>query len=390
MKYLGNTVDHYSKIGARYTSMEIFKQPEIWGLTLKKLHAELPELERFMIKAINESGKIILTGAGTSAFIGNSLEGKFFKNTGKSAIAIPSTHLVTHPDDYLDKNTPTLIISFARSGNSPESTAVLMVAEQTTENCIFLNITCNKNGGLANYKTRGRLYNLILPEECNDQSLAMTSSYTSMLLAGLIVSNIKNYSQSVELVSTIINYAHNILNNHYHTIRDISKLNFTRAVFLGSGPLFGTATESHLKLQELTDGKIICKSDSYLAFRHGPKAVIDKNTLVVYLLSNNKYVQQYEKDFINSLSKQSVALHQLLISEDPHPELNVDTRIVMNNNGQASKLDESYLAVSTIIPAQLLALFKSIQLGITPDNPSANGLITRVVKGVTIYPYKIK
>jgi Predicted phosphosugar isomerases len=184
-------------------------------------------------------------------------------------------------------------------------------------------------------------------------------------------------------VHLMCNYGEKILNHYAQTIHEIAKLNFQRAVFLGSGPQFGTATESHLKLQELTDGKIICKTDSFLGFRHGPKAVIDNTTLVVYLFSNQPYVVQYENDLVNAMKTGKDALLEVGIMEAPKPSVALDKAIVL---GEKNLLDEDLLSVCSVIPAQMLGFFKSIELGLRPDTPSESGAISRVVQGVTIYP----
>jgi tagatose-6-phosphate ketose/aldose isomerase len=37
--------------------------------------------------------------------------------------------------------------------------------------------------------------------------------------------------------------------------------------------------------------------------------------------------------------------------------------------------------------AQALAMLQSLSLGIRPDTPNAGGTVSRVVQGVTIYPW---
>ena len=160
---------------------------------------------------------------------------------------------------------------------------------------------------------------------------------------------------------------------------------FKRAVFLGSGLLKGIARESQLKLQELTDGKVICKYDSFMGFRHGPKAVIDDDTLIIYLFSNNHYANLYEIDLVNAISESRKNLFTIGIMEKNIDSVKVDLRIVLSQNGK--KIQEEFLPVVSVLPAQLLGLYKSLNLGLNPDSPSASGMIHRVVQGVNIYPY---
>src|SRR5690606_23570998 len=104
-------------------------------------------------------------------------------------------------------------------------------------------------------------------------------------------------------VNRLAAYGNNIIENYPDKLRKLAALDFKRAVFLGSGPFQGTARESQLKLQELTDGKVICKFDSFLGFRHGPKVVINPSTLIIYLFSNNDYAHQYEVDLVKAINK---------------------------------------------------------------------------------------
>jgi tagatose-6-phosphate ketose/aldose isomerase len=212
----------------------------------------------------------------------------------------------------------------------------------------------------------------------------MTGSYSGMLLAGLLISRIKEIDELNSQIQTLRKYAAKLLNNS-SAFRQIAELNFERAVFLGSGPLYGTATESHLKLQELTNGIVICKKDSFLGFRHGPKVVVDSTTLVFLLFSNQSYVLNYEIDLLNELSSGQKPLYMAGLIESGTLNQQPDKLFELSDKGV--QLDEDFLPVCYVLPAQMIGYFKSLQLGLNPDNPSASGAISRVVKGVVIYPY---
>lgn len=369
--------------GSLYTATEIKGQPEIWRCVMNNFFSVKQELQQFLQGVYKEADNIVLTGAGTSAFIGLSLQGCFSRNTKIITRAIATTDIVSHPADYFNPHQTPLIISFARSGNSPESYAALELAEKFSKKCFHLIITCDSDGALANYKTQQPYYVLVLPEAANDKSLAMTGSYSGMLLSGLLTAYIQQSEKCKEQVELLIHAAENILENYSAQLQQLAKKNFKRAVFLGSGSLFGTATEAALKLQELTDGRIICKADTYLGLRHGPKAVIDNNTLVVYFFSNDRYVYQYEKDLVASM-KQNNALCQLGVSENA-VDIN-DLDIQINYGSDEHKIMEDFLPVCAIVSGQLLGFYKSLELGLMPDTPSTNGAISRVVQGVNIYP----
>ncbi len=370
------------------TSLEISCQPEIWQLTWQTFQNQQLPISQFLNRVYsNKNINIILTGAGTSAFIGESLQGTFQKHSNLPTRAISTTELVTHPNLFLQKERPTMIISFARSGDSPESVAAVNLANDVCDEVYHLIVTCNKSGKLAKAKGDDNAFVFFLPEETNDKGLAMTSSFTSMLLSGVLISKINEIEAVNDQVERLIVFGENILNNYTEKLREVAKMDFNRVVFLGSGPLKGTAQESHLKLQELTDGKIICKHDSFLGLRHGPKAVIDNSTIIIYLFSNDSYVEQYENDLVNEISQQKLGLFSIGILDKQKGEIDLDMSIKMNDNHE--NLDEDFLSIVSILPAQILGYYKSIQLGLNPDNPSASGAISRVVKGVKIYPYNL-
>lgn len=367
------------------TEKEIWGQPNLWLKIYDQVLAEKQSLVSFLEIALSEQNlNVILTGAGSSAFIGLSLVGSFNRNIKKPAMAISTTDLVTHPSDYFSPQTPVLLISFARSGNSPESVAVVKLADQVCTKVYHLIITCDASGALANYNTKSGRYNFILPDEANDRSLAMTGSYSGMLLTGLLIARIQEVEKLRTQIDLLQSYANKLL-GQADQFKQIAEKNFERAVFLGSGPLAGTATESHLKVQELTDGQVICKCDSFLGFRHGPKVVINNKTLIFLLFSNQPYVLQYEKDLLGALGTGQEPLFVAGLIESSSDKLNLDKLFVLSEDG--SKLEEEFLPVCSILPAQMIGLYKSLHLGMSPDMPSASGAISRVVKGVVIYPY---
>jgi tagatose-6-phosphate ketose/aldose isomerase len=382
MTYLGYSDTELQRFGAIHTAREISQQPALWKTIYQQTKSREKEILSFL-NTTKDVRRIILTGAGTSAFIGMSLKGSFLNNRGIVTEAISSTDIVSHPRAHFHPNIPTLLVSFARSGNSPESAAAVSFADEICKTCYHLIITCNTDGLLALHDTKNEKFVFHLPKEANDQSLAMTSSYSGMLLAGKLLSDMDHLTQAAESVEAISTYAQQTINNFPPECKCIAALDFKRAVFLGSGPFFGTAMESELKLQELTDGRVVCKSDSYLGFRHGPKAVIDNTTLVAYIFSNDPYALKYEMDLVGAMKTGRKPFFEMGVSENVLDEVNLDFSINFSGNG--IKVNEDFLAIASVVPFQMLGFFKSLQLGLKPDAPSTSGAITRVVEGVHIY-----
>ena len=364
-----------------FTETEIMGQPDLWLKLWNNYLANKNELKKFLKKFINNNNiNIVLTGAGTSAYIGDVLLGAYNKSFCNHVSKVATTDLITHPEQYFNNSKEYLLISFARSGDSPESSQVILLSEQLSKKVYHLVITCNEESELIRTISDKNHFVLFMPPEADDKGLAMTGSFTSMLLAGLLITRTDKEDSLEEQIRILYNYGNRILKEYSQNIQKIACKDFNRAVFLGSGMLKGIARESQLKLQELTDGKVICKYDSFMGVRHGPKAVINEKTLVVYLFSNNSYANLYELDLVKAIASGRKNLFSIGVMENEIDTTNVDLKIILSENGK--KLHEDFLPVVSVLPAQLLGLFKSINLGLKPDSPSESGMIHRVVQGV--------
>ena len=364
-----------------HTGEEISRQPQLWLSVFGLLMEKEQEIKAFMEPLLEKPDlQLILTGAGSSAFVGEAAQPLVQKYTGRTTRAIATTDLVTHFDTLLEKERPTLLVSFARSGNSPESVETINLADRFCTEVHHLMITCNKDGKLMQYSLEHpeKSYAVLLPEEANDQSLAMTGSFTSMLLTILAVANgqIKNLQPHIE---RIVKQGEKVL-SQAEVFKKVAEGSFERVVFLGSGPMLGIARECHLKLQELTDGQTICKYDSFLGFRHGPRAVLNEKTLLVYLFSPDELVYRYELDLAESIAKDPRSLDCISVGRPIEKSLNP----VANLDLEMPE-DQQWQVIPATLTGQLLGYFKSLQLGLNPDNPSVSGSISRVVQGVTIY-----
>jgi tagatose-6-phosphate ketose/aldose isomerase len=369
--------------GAMLTAAEISGQPELWEEVFKLTLEQQQALQSYLspLLALPDI-RIILTGAGSSAFIGDSVRGILQSETKKLTQAIATTDLVTNPELFFLKEMPTLLISFARSGNSPESLETINLANACCQQIFHLIITCNKNGKVLQNAEKENYYAFILPEAANDKSLVMTGSFTSMLLSVLLFSRLSILSsQKAELDHMKAN-ATLLLSKYLPSIKNIAATKYERVIFLGSGALLGIARECQLKLQELTDGKVICKYDSFLGFRHGPRVVTNERSLIVYLFSNNDHVFQYEKDLVDAIDKDSTNCPTISVGRKMTGLKNSILDIEFDNS-MVSPGDFYFIPVTLI--GQLLGFYMAIELGLHPDNPSVSGAINRVVQGVTIY-----
>ncbi|MCT4565839.1 MAG: SIS domain-containing protein [Maledivibacter sp.] len=378
------------EINAHITAKEIKQQPRLWRETFEVIKNSRERISGFMDKVLKEKDlRVVLTGAGTSAFVGDSLVPYLNKKIINKVEAIATTDIVSNPENYLYSDIPTLLISYARSGNSPESVATVNLAEDMVDNLYQIFLTCNHEGSLAkkSFKNDKNLL-VLMPEDSNDQGFAMTGSFTCMTLASLLMFDIENMEELESSIYSMAKYGERLLDSRFDDIKEIVSQKFDRAIFLGTSTLKGLSRESALKTLELTSGRIMTNWDSSLGFRHGPKSIIDDKTLVFSYLSNDIYTRKYELDFLKEMYFENGDAKVVAISDykDKEVENIVDFLINIKDNKEDIE-DDVYLLFNYVLVAQMFALFKSIDLGISPDNPSPDGIVNRVVKGFTIYPY---
>jgi tagatose-6-phosphate ketose/aldose isomerase len=388
MAFLNFTQEELERKGGLHTATEIEGQPALWQEIYDLLVSQQQSLRSFLSPLLKRHDlRIILTGAGSSAFIGEAAQGIVQANTKKITDAIATTDLITHPELYFIREIPTLLVSFARSGNSPESLAAVQLANEYCNQVSHLVITCNRDGKLVQDNV-ANAYNLILPERANDKSLAMTGSFTGMLLTVVLASRIDELESLRSSLQVLMTDANELLGRHLHKLQALSEHSYERVIFLGSGPLLGVARECHLKLQELTDGKVICKHDSFLGFRHGPRAVINENTLIVYLFSNDEHVFLYERDLCLSIDADSRNIPTVSVNQVIPGLKNsvLDIHFTASSADSNGAVRNELGFIKATLVGQLLGFFHSLYLGLQPDNPSISGSISRVVQGVTIYP----
>lgn len=367
------------------TLREILHQPKVLKDTYNLILNTRTEIVEYLDKVFDSGDvDVILTGAGSSAFIGETLAGLSNIHDGTISRAIATTDILTNPALYLTNKKRTFLVSFARSGDSPESVAVVDLVNEYCTDVFHLIITCNSEGKLIKKAEGNNSFVILLPKDANDKSLAMTSSFTSMLLAYVLVVKIKTLDAEKKSIDDLCSWINIILSNK-NDIKNIASQKFDRAVFLGTGYMLGIARESHLKLQELTDGQVLCKHDSYLGFRHGPKVVVNEKTLIVYLLSNNVIANKYEFDLIKQINDSQNVFQQVILSSDPINLSEVKFDLSIDYKGKGNENKDEYLCIAHVVFAQILGYYKSMNLNLDPDNPSVTGKISRVVKGVNIY-----
>lgn len=382
--------EELENLGATITTREIAQQPDLWEEAYTAYTERKDDIQAFFEKltAKHDNMRVIFTGAGTSAYVGETitpyLKGKVDEQQWDLA-AVPTTTLVSNPYQFLKADMPTLLVSFARSGNSPESVASVELGEKIVKDFYQLTITCAKEGELAK-RAKGDKNNLLLlmPERSNDQGFAMTGSFSCMTLTALLVFDTASEDEKATYVKTIRQMGSSVVKRESE-IQAVIDGDFDRIIYLGSGSLEGLTREAQLKVLELTAGKVVTAFDSSLGFRHGPKSFVNEKALVFVFVSNQAYTRKYDLDILKELKLDGIA--QSVIAIETTGEQNFDGD-AFSFGSEGKDVPDAYLALPYVIYGQTVSLLSSVKVGNKPDTPSPTGTVNRVVKGVTIYDYK--
>lgn len=373
--------------GSAHTAREIAQQPEMWRKVVDVIEGARAELDAKIAPLIARSDmRIVFAGAGTSAFVGDTISPALSERRGHQVQAVPTTDIVANPQAAFAGDQPTLLVSFARSGNSPESVAALELADQCLTEVHHLIITCNAEGRLVTeHAARQRSTVVLLPPETHDKSFAMTSSFSSMLLTGWLVTTGADSEEVRATCEQVAAAGEALLEERTAEIKDLSFTEPGRIVYLGSGALAGAAREAGLKILELTAGQVVPWSDSSLGFRHGPKSVLEPTTLAVVLISGDPYTRKYDLDMAREMAGSLPPGRLLVLAAEP---LEIDGALTWTLPGLSGAGDVP-TALLGVMVAQVIALFSSVGLGCTPDNPFPGGSVNRVVEGVEIHSLEV-
>ncbi|MCG8707195.1 SIS domain-containing protein [Brenneria sp. 4F2] len=379
--YFSYDADWLEQRHALHTAREIWQQPDLWVELYRQLTAQQGVWQPFLAPLLaNPRLQIVLCGAGSSAFAGRALAPWLREQTGHEVVAYGTTDIVATPRQYLDPSRPTLLVSFARSGNSPESVAAVKLADTLIAESHHLMLQCNPDSHLAQYAHgRDNVCSLIMPQGTNDRSFAMTSSFSCMLLGAALLLGRSPLAETGAQLESMADRCRTLRESLQPQVKRLAARGFRRYIPLGAGCFTGLAEEAALKMMELTAGKIVSRYDSPLGLRHGPKFMIDDQTLVLLMFSRDAYIRRYDRDLWHELSRDGLAKEIIGLSDsaDSSPQL-LDLH-------QAD--DDIWLLFPYLLFSQMLAFECSLALGLSPDNPCPTGEVNRVVQGVTIYSY---
>ena len=378
---LSSSPDQQKERGFFHTLREICQQPSTWLKTAEQMIAAAADLR----DSTSGISSLVLTGSGSSEFAGDCVRSSLRHELGVVTEVIGGGALLTYGKQALPPGRPALVVSLARSGDSPESVGAVSRLLETDCELEHLVLTCNHQGRLADvFREHSNVHVITLDDATNDRSLVMTSSFTNLLLAARSLGLVNAPEEYRAISQKMIRIGSDLLRTHFGSIADAAARNFSRAVFLGSGALLGAARESALKMLEMTAGSVATLCDSYLGFRHGPMSFAHKNTLIVCFLSSDPVLRAYESDLLQELDEKELGLMKVIVGEDVPLDLAREKDCIIECPG-LKQVGDNDAPIIYVIVGQLLAFFRCLEEGLRPDSPSEDGVINRVVRSFKLH-----
>jgi|SRR5579859_656855 len=371
----GRSEEEQHRLGYFHTIREICQQPWTWLPTCDRMLASRDALKEDL-RGIHS---LALTGSGSSEYAGECVRIPLQNALGISTESVSGGALLMYGGKALPPGRPGVLVSLARSGDSPESSGVVELLLSAEPQIRHVVVTCNEQGRLARAWHETRNVRVItLPRETLDKSLVMTSSFTNLLLAVRFLGMLERGNEYRALCERLSQIASDLLQSKFDALAKVAARDFSRAVFLGSGSRFAAAREAALKMLELTAGRVTTVCETFLGFRHGPMSYVHDDTLIVCHLSSDRTIRAYELDLLRELDRKKLGLLKVIVGE------NIPDSAVRNGDEVIecrgwSELGEDDLAIHVVV-AQLLAFFRCLEEGLLPDSPSEEGIINRVVE----------
>ena len=362
------------------TLREILQQPATWQATVAQF-GEHPVRATLQAALTPRPAQVVLTGSGSSIYAGECIAPDLQRTLGVPVQAIAAGTLLTHWRGALPPGGG-LLISIARSGDSPESAGVVDQLLAGAPGWRHLAITCNANGKLATqYRGESRYGSIVLDPRTNDRSLVMTSSFTNLVLAGSLLG--VSAAVAAPAVQRLADCVQRMFERQSDALAAVAQGSFDQAVYLGSGGALGAAREAALKMLEMTAGRVRTMAETFLGLRHGPMSSLDENTLVVAYLSPDPAVRAYEYDLLRELARKQLGLLRVLVGEGIAADVIGAQDLAVDLAGLSAG-DDALPLLADVVVGQILAFFRCLALGGKPDAP-AQGVLTRVVESFALH-----
>lgn len=333
------------------TLNEILTQTIAWSEAIDVISGNSNKIKGLELKSYQQ---VLFIGCGSTYYLSLSAASLFQSLTGVVARALPSSELLLFPESVFSKG-KVLLVAISRSGTTSET---LFVVEE------FKKKHCGDVVVITNYSDSpmAELGDVSLSINAGqEESVVQTRSFSSMLVAVTAMSELLGSNSDLgQYKDALVSSGNQLIDKYQNLAEELGNDHITNQVFfLGSGSLYGLASEISLKLKEMS--QTVTESFHLFEFRHGPISMVDKNTLVIGLMSESVF--EHDMEVIKGV--QSFGAKTITIGEN-------DTDIEFN-----SGLKESVRGVLYLPVMQLMAYYRAVSFGKNPDSPRN---ITAVVK----------
>jgi glucosamine--fructose-6-phosphate aminotransferase (isomerizing) len=330
----------------KYTREEIYSQPESWVLAFEVLNRHRDVIQDIFHQESFQ--QVIFTGCGSTYYLSLAAAILFQEMTGLPARALPASELWLSPRSSYTSSGQTLLVAISRSG---ETTETLRACEAfiTNRRGKLLTLVCFPDSELA---YMGDL-NLLFPSGM-EKSVAQTRAFSTLYLA--VVGSCTLWSNQIDLfnkIGSLPTLGRQLLTDYSSTAEQVGKnLDLDRVFFLGSGARYGLACELNLKMKEMS--LTYSEAFHFLEFRHGPKSMVNRNSLVIGLISEEN------------------AAYEFAVLADMH---NLGGEVLSIGNSQTdisfkSGLEEVIHNILYLLFGQMMAFERSMAKGLDPDHPN--------------------
>jgi glucosamine--fructose-6-phosphate aminotransferase (isomerizing) len=329
----------------KYTREEIFSQPEAWEEALDLLRLWAGDLQDFSKQA--KTGQIIFTGCGSTYYLSLAAAVLFQRLTSIPARGMPASEVwLSAPNAFLSDD-ETILVAISRSGETSETLQASMEFRARQHGRI-ISMVCTPGSSLASAGT----INLIFPSGV-ERSVAQTRAFSTLYLGVMGLSSIwAGRMDLFEQMRRLPSVGKKILTQYSYLAEELGKnMDIDRVYFLGSAERYGLACELNLKMKEMS----LTHSEAFhfLEFRHGPKAMVNDQTLVVGLVS-----ERHAKHEMAVLAESAeLGAEILTIGED-------EAEVSFNSGLEEVNRNLLYLPFG-----QMLAYERSMAKGFDPDQP---------------------
>ncbi len=238
-----------------------------------------------VIETLRAADQVVITGAGSSYYLGQTAAAVAREATGRPYLAAPLSEFILRPRGVLAAGDPARqpVVVISRSGSTSEAVAV--AGQMRSAGHPVIAVTCRGASPLAAAADLA-----VVTSVGDEEAIVMTRSFASMLalllrivadvagdgeLAGDLDRSPAGWSDSVAAANLGLR---------------LGATDRHRVVILGGGPALGVAAEWGLKLTEASQMAAIAYEP--LEFRHGPISVCEPGVLVVGLLGGSPAAEE--------------------------------------------------------------------------------------------------